>query len=238
MIAAIASLGMSVWLCALPAQASPDDPPQATSSQRDDPLADARKASDREDWDLAAEKFRAFLAPHPNAPQAAEARFWEGFCRVKLDENEQAVEILLPFTDALAADKWADNALLQIGKAYRGLDQESDALAAWKRHLEKYPRSLRCTRSNASSDRSPFRRRHRPRRLPVLLPSAHAGGPGPRQDDRGPLHRCLLLERPPQIRRVRSLGGSPLRPGECGGRGVAASSRRNGNCCGDIRIRH
>ena len=51
MIAAIASLGLTLWLAALPAQPSHDDPPQAKSSPKDDPLVDARKATDREEWD-------------------------------------------------------------------------------------------------------------------------------------------------------------------------------------------
>jgi tetratricopeptide (TPR) repeat protein len=142
MITAIAILGLALWLGALPAQAPPDDLPAAKTSPKDDPLVDARKATDREDWDEATQKFRAFLDAHPSAPQAPEARFWAGFCLVKLGENEEAVEILNPFGDALAGDKWADDALLQIGKALRGLDKESDALAVWKRHLEKYPRSV------------------------------------------------------------------------------------------------
>jgi tetratricopeptide (TPR) repeat protein len=105
-------------------------------------LADARKATEREDWDDAARKFRAFLDAHPSVPQAAEARFWTGFCLAKLGENEEAVEILNPFAESLAGDKWADDALLQIGKAFRSMDKETEALAAWKRHLENYPRSV------------------------------------------------------------------------------------------------
>jgi tetratricopeptide (TPR) repeat protein len=142
MIAAIASLALTLWLGALPAQPSLGDPPQAKSSPKDDPLVDARGATDREDWDEGAKLFSAFLDAHPNAPQAPEARFWAGFCLVKLGENEEAVEILNPFTDALAGDRWADDAFLQIGKAFHGLDKEEEALAAWKRHLEKYPQSV------------------------------------------------------------------------------------------------
>jgi predicted negative regulator of RcsB-dependent stress response len=142
MITAVATLGLTLWLGALPAIPSLDDPPQTKSSPKDDPLVEARKATDREDWDEAAEKFRAFIDAHPGAPQATEARFWAGFCLVKQGENEQAVAVLNPFTDTLAEDKWADDALLQIGKALRGLDKDSDALASWKRHLEKYPQSV------------------------------------------------------------------------------------------------
>ncbi len=142
MIAAIAFLGLTLLMGAAPANGPVDDPPQAKSSPKDDPLVDARKATDREDWDEAAEKFRAFLDAHPNAPQAPEARFWIGFCLVKLGEDEEAIEILNPFTDTLAGDKWADDALLQIGKAFRALDKESDALEAWKRHLQRYPHSV------------------------------------------------------------------------------------------------
>jgi tetratricopeptide (TPR) repeat protein len=104
MIATIASLALTLWLVALPAHPSLDEPPQAKSTPKDDPLVDARKATDREDWDEAAAKFRAFLDGHPNAPEAPEARFWAGFCLVKLGEHEEAVEVLNPFTDDRRAE--------------------------------------------------------------------------------------------------------------------------------------
>ena len=108
----------------------------------DDPLAAARAATDREDWAQAAAQFLAYLNEHPEAPQAPEARFWNGFCRVKLGENEEAVATLAPFNDRLADDKWADDALLQLGRAAHGLGKDDDAIAAWRRHLDKYPQSV------------------------------------------------------------------------------------------------
>ena len=119
-----------------------DDPPNAEAPPQGDPLAAARRATGREDWDDAFEEFQAFLDAKPQAPQAPEARFWAGFCLVKMGENEKAVEFLKPFTEALATDKWADDALLQLGNALHGQGLEPDALAAWKLHLEKYPESV------------------------------------------------------------------------------------------------
>jgi tetratricopeptide (TPR) repeat protein len=142
MIAAIVFLTLHFRPEGSPTSRTSDDPPKAASPSKDDPLAEARGATDREDWSEAADKFRAFLDAHADAPQAPEARFWAGFCLVKLGENEKAVEILNPFTQALANDKWADDALLQIGKAFHGLSKQEDALAVWKRHLEKYPQSV------------------------------------------------------------------------------------------------
>jgi predicted negative regulator of RcsB-dependent stress response len=142
MIAAIASLALMLCPGASPAPGLGDDPPKTAAQPKDDPLAEARGATDREEWGDAAEKFRAFLKDHPDAPQAPEARFWVGFCLVKLGENEKAVEVLNPFRDKLAEDKWADDALLQIGKALHGLGKEEEALSAWKRHLEKYTQSV------------------------------------------------------------------------------------------------
>jgi tetratricopeptide (TPR) repeat protein len=142
MITAIATLALifspSVSLPGLFA----DDPPKAEAPPEGDPLAEARAATHREDWDDAVEKFRAFLDAKPKAPQAPEARFWAGFCLVKMGENEKAVEILQPFTEALAKDKWADDALLQLGNALHGQGLEPEALAAWQLHLEKYPESV------------------------------------------------------------------------------------------------
>lgn len=142
MIAAIASFVLLIFPVATPAARPFDDPPKAKIPAKDDPLAEARGATDREEWAEASEKFRAFLDANPKAPGAAEARFWAGFCQVKLGEHAQAVEMLKPFTDALADDKWADDALLQIGKALHGQGKDAEALAAWKRHLEKYKESV------------------------------------------------------------------------------------------------
>lgn len=141
MFALISSLALTLCLGALPGVCSTEDPP-ASSTPKDDPLVDARSATDREDWEEAAQKFRAFLDAHPDAPEAPEARFWAGFCLVKQGENEEAVELLKPFTEALARDKWADDALLQVGRAYQALGNENEALAAWKLHLQKYPKSV------------------------------------------------------------------------------------------------
>jgi outer membrane protein assembly factor BamD (BamD/ComL family) len=142
MAVAIASLALLVWTAASSPAVSHDDTPKAEAATKDDPLAAARAATNREEWNEAAEKFQAFVDAHPSAPQAPEARFWTGFCQVKLGENEKAVVTMKPFTDALADDKWADDALLQIGKAYHALGNEDDALKVWKRHLEKYPQSV------------------------------------------------------------------------------------------------
>ncbi len=142
MIAATASLALMLCMGAPPAPGVGDDATKAATRPKDDPLADARGATDREEWGDAAEKFRAFIKAHPGDPQAPEAQFWAGFCLVKLGENEQAVEVLDPFRDKLAEDKWADDALLQIGKALHGLGKEEEALSAWKRHLEKYTQSV------------------------------------------------------------------------------------------------
>jgi tetratricopeptide (TPR) repeat protein len=142
MIAAVATfvLMFSPWV-AFPGRLA-DDPPKAEAPPEGDPLAEARRATDREEWDEALEKFQAFLGAKPEAPQATEARFWAGFCLVKMDENEKAVEFLKPFTEALAKDKWADDALLQLGNALHGQGLEPEALAVWKLHLAKYPDSV------------------------------------------------------------------------------------------------
>ena len=60
MIVTIAFLGLAFGLGAVPDQPSPDDPPQAKTSPDGDPLADARAATDRQDWDVAAQRFRSW----------------------------------------------------------------------------------------------------------------------------------------------------------------------------------
>ena len=124
---------------ALAPSALADAPPK---SRPDDPLAEARALTDRERWDEAAGKFRAFLEKNPKAPLASEARFWTGYCLVQTEDFEAAVDVLRPFLTELAEDTWADDALLKLGAAYHGLGHEEQALTVWKRQIEKYPGSV------------------------------------------------------------------------------------------------
>jgi outer membrane protein assembly factor BamD (BamD/ComL family) len=103
---------------------------------------EAKALSTHEDWGNAITRFREFLRQHSDDARASEARFWIGYCLVKSDEFDEAVLELAPFETTLAQDKWADDALLQLGHAYRGDHQNDRALAAWKRLQEKYPDSV------------------------------------------------------------------------------------------------
>ena len=122
--------------------AAADPPGGPTAARPADPLAEARALTDRESWEEAAAKFRAFLDKSPDSPLASEARFWTGYCLEKLEDYDRCVDVLKPFMTTLAADTWADDALLKLGAAYRGLDRDQEALAVWKRQIEKYPDSV------------------------------------------------------------------------------------------------
>jgi len=102
---------------------------------------EAKALSTRENWQAAIAKFRDFLREHPNDPRASEARYWIGFSLVKSEEFEEAISELESFEGTLAKDKWADDALLQLGHAYRGHDEDEKALAVWKRLRQVYPDS-------------------------------------------------------------------------------------------------
>ncbi len=108
----------------------------------DELFAEARALSTREDWSGAIERFRRFLREHPGDPRAHEAQFWIGFSLVKDGEYNEAVRELRPFESEWSGDRWADDALLQLGHAYRGLDDDDRALASWKLLLEKHPDSV------------------------------------------------------------------------------------------------
>ena len=119
-----------------------DDPPKPEKPSASGPLAEARALTEGEHWAEAEAKFRAYVESNPKSPQAPEARFWAGFCLVKQGEHERAADMLKPFLGEMAADKWADDALLKLGEAYHELDREQDAVDCWKRQLEKYPESI------------------------------------------------------------------------------------------------
>jgi tetratricopeptide (TPR) repeat protein len=105
-------------------------------------FAEAKALSAHEEWRDAIARFRRFLREHPDDSRAPEARFWIGFSLVKSGEFDEAVRALEPFRSDLAQDKWADDALLQLGHAYRGRDEDDRALASWKLLLEKHPDSV------------------------------------------------------------------------------------------------
>lgn len=133
---AVAPLLLAAALCGRGGPAASDEP------NAPDPMVDARERATREEWPEAIEAFRDFLQKHPDAQEAPEARFWIGFCRVKTGQDEAAIEALRPFESTLAEDRWADDALLHLGHAYRDRDQPDLAVAAWKRLREKYPDSV------------------------------------------------------------------------------------------------
>ena len=108
----------------------------------DDPFVEGRAALAREDWTAAAEAFREFLRRHPDSDQAPEARFWAGYSLVREGDGENAIKLLRPFEALLAENKWADDALLNLGTAYEYTDELDLAIAAWKRLLKKYTQSV------------------------------------------------------------------------------------------------
>jgi tetratricopeptide (TPR) repeat protein len=111
-----------------------------------DPLGEAKAIMAQENWKAASNAFLKYLRKQPTSPQAAEATFWVGYCLVKEGDFEQAIQALRPFesSDAggLAGDKWADDALLQLGHAYRGANERDLALASWKRLIDEYADSV------------------------------------------------------------------------------------------------
>lgn len=117
----------------------PDSPPTG-------PLAEAKTILATEDWKAAANAFLKFLRKQPGAPEAAEATFWTGYSLVKAGDFEQAIQTLRPFESGgaggLEDDKWADDALLQLGHAYQGAGEGDEAIECWKRLVEKYPASV------------------------------------------------------------------------------------------------
>jgi tetratricopeptide (TPR) repeat protein len=111
-------------------------------AQPSSPFDQITALRDQEKWSEAAERSRAFLREHPDDPRVAEARFWAGYCLVKLEEYEEAVDVLHPFETELAGDKWADDALVQLGEAHLGQENPDLALVVWNRLLEKYVDSV------------------------------------------------------------------------------------------------
>jgi tetratricopeptide (TPR) repeat protein len=114
--------------------------PAAQDAADGDP-AHARDAMLREDWHKAIAAWRKFRTAHPDSPRNTEARFWIGYCLVKNDDFKEAIGELEPFRDRLAKERWADAALLHLGRAYERTDQAAPAVAAWERLLEHYPGS-------------------------------------------------------------------------------------------------
>jgi tetratricopeptide (TPR) repeat protein len=114
------------------------EPPAASS----DPLAEAKGLMGEDEWGPAIKALRRLLDRRPDADQATESRFWLGYCLVKDEEFAQAILALQGFEAAPAGSKWTDDALLQIGHAYRGEGERERALGAWKRLLADHPGSV------------------------------------------------------------------------------------------------
>src|SRR5262245_21918510 len=111
-----------------------------------DPLAEAKSIMAQENWKAASSAFLKYLRKQPSSPQVSEATFWAGYCLVKEGDFEQAIQALRPFeskgSGGLSGDKWADDALLQLGHAYRGANERDLALESWKRLIDDYSDSV------------------------------------------------------------------------------------------------
>jgi tetratricopeptide (TPR) repeat protein len=133
---------LSLVMLVLAAVSRADDVKDGMPPRADDLFAEAKALSAREEWQEAIARFRQFLRQHPDDARATEARFWIGFSLVKSEQFGDAVRELEPFEGDLARDKWADDALLQLGHAHRGVGDNDRALASWKLLLEKHPDSV------------------------------------------------------------------------------------------------
>ncbi len=136
----IAPLCLALLLSA-PTAVAADDPPKAAGSV-EEALDRAKSLTDKEEWAEAVAAYRKILRDQPEHGRAPEARFWAGFGLVKLGDHAAAVELLEPFRTALAGDKWADDAMLQLGHGYKALGDADKALEAWDRQVEAYRDSV------------------------------------------------------------------------------------------------
>jgi tetratricopeptide (TPR) repeat protein len=143
---------MLMLLVADPARtpARADDPPQdqpaaeapaAAVPEPDTLLAEAKAKLDEEAWEEAEGRYARLFETYPDHEAAPEARFWAGFCEMKLGKSDEAIERLKPFTESLADNTWADDALLHLGRAYREKGDTEAARGTWERQLEHYPDS-------------------------------------------------------------------------------------------------
>ncbi len=131
-----------VMVFTLAATSFADDVKGGKPPSADELFAEAKALSTHEEWEQAIGRFRTFIRAYADDPRAHEARFWIGYSLVKSEQYDEAVRELEPFEGDLEQDKWADDALLQLGHAYRGLDDNTRALAVCKRLLEKHPDSV------------------------------------------------------------------------------------------------
>ena len=91
----------------------------------DDAIDDYRLAVgfyNKDQWQLAAESFQAFLKNHAQHPKAENARFYFGLTLVKLDDFKQAREVLRNFVNAYPQSRDVAAATYWIGHASYFLD--------------------------------------------------------------------------------------------------------------------
>jgi TolA-binding protein len=114
----------------------------ARPSLADDALDDYRLAVgfyNKEQWQLAAESFQAFLKNHSQHAKAENARFYFGLTLVKLDDYKQAREVLRNFVKAHPASRDVTSAAYWIGHASYFLDDFAAAETELGRFLKQSP---------------------------------------------------------------------------------------------------
>jgi len=111
----------------------------------DDQYAVAAGFYSREDWDLAAEEFRAFLDDYPGHPKHATAMFFLAETQLQLEKFQQAAVDFGRYLDSYPDGKHARTALFRAGEASYLASDHGQA----RRQLEHFLAKYRGDRLNA-----------------------------------------------------------------------------------------
>ena len=105
----------------------------------DDQYAVAAGLYSREDWDLAAEEFKAFLDDYPQHPKHATAVFFFAESLLQLEKFQQAAVHFRQYLDASPDGEHARPALFRAGEAAYLVSEHGPARRQLEHFLAKYP---------------------------------------------------------------------------------------------------
>ncbi|MBX9746774.1 MAG: tol-pal system protein YbgF, partial [Hyphomonadaceae bacterium] len=96
--------------------------------------------------------FEDFLEQHPDAPTAADARFWFAFTQLARNNYEDAAANFLDYLRNHGQAARAPEAQVRLGMALIGMGQQQQGCSAFASLVRRYPSASRAVRDLAARE--------------------------------------------------------------------------------------
>lgn len=120
-------------------------------------FAEARRLMDAGDYAMAEQAFADFVARHPDAAEAPEARYWHGRALAVRGAHQEAALAFIAAVRDRPRTGWAPDAMLQLSRSLIALNRNGEACQTLTELGRAYPNAPAAVKSRATAARSQAR---------------------------------------------------------------------------------